>query len=87
MLTTLKILKGKALLHKTIKIADGTMSVKDYVAGVLADYSDESLVAKKVKVGENFEEGGVIDIVRGVIQMELGKSVTPATGCDPATRI
>ena len=33
MLTTLKILKGKALLHKTIKIADGTMSVKDYVAG------------------------------------------------------
>ena len=71
MLTTVKITKGKALLHKTIKIADGTMSVKDYVAGALADYTDESLVAKKVKVGENFEEGGVIDIVRGVIQMEL----------------
>ena len=26
MLTTVKITKGKALLHKTIKIADGTMS-------------------------------------------------------------
>ena len=48
MLTTVKITKGKALLHKTIKIADGTMSVKDYVAGALADYTDESLVAKKV---------------------------------------
>ena len=28
MLTTVKITKGKALLNKTIKIADGTMSVK-----------------------------------------------------------
>ena len=47
MLTTLKILKGKALLHKTIKIADGTMSVKDYVAGALADDTDESLGANR----------------------------------------
>ena len=49
MLTTVKIMKGKALLNKTIKIADGSMSVKEYVAGALADYTDESLVAKKVK--------------------------------------
>lgn len=49
MLTTVKIMKGKALLNKTIKIADETMSVKEYVAGALADYTDESLVAKKVK--------------------------------------
>ena len=66
MLTTVKIMKGKALLNKTIKIADGSMSVKEYVAGALAEYTEKSLVAKKVKVG-----GGVIDIVRGVIQMEL----------------
>ena len=66
MLTTVKITKGKALVNKTIKIADGSMSVKEYVAGALAEYTEKSLVAKKVKVG-----GGVIDIVRGVIQMEL----------------
>ena len=66
MLTTVKITKGKALVNKTIKIADETMSVKEYVAGALAEYTEKSLVAKKVKVG-----GGVIDIVRGVIQMEL----------------
>ena len=66
MLTTVKITKGKALLHKTIKIADGTMSVKDYVAGALADYTDESLVAKKVKVDQKDD---FIDIVRGVIEI------------------
>ena len=76
MLTTVKITKGKALLHKTIKIADGTMSVKDYVAGVLADYTDESLVAKKVKVGENFEEAFLdemyeVDVVRDIISMDV----------------
>ena len=68
MLTTVKITKGKALLHKTIKIADGTMSVKDYVAGALADYTDESLVAKKVKVDQKDD---FIDIVRGVIEMAV----------------
>ena len=47
MLTTVKITKGKALLHKTIKIADGTMSVKDYVAGALADYTDERRCATR----------------------------------------
>ena len=47
MLTTVKITKGKALLNKTIKIADGTMSVKDYVAGALADYTDERRCATR----------------------------------------
>jgi hypothetical protein len=55
MLTTVKITKGRALLNKTIKIADGTMSVKDYVADALADYTDESLVAKKVTTSERAE--------------------------------
>ena len=81
MLTTLKILKGKALLHKTIKIADGTMSVKDYVAGALADYTDESLVAKKVKVGENFEEGEMTAIPVDILARVPLQDVASAGAC------
>ena len=68
MLTTVKITKGKALLHKTIKIADGTMSVKDYVAGALADYTDESLVAKKRAFLDEMYE---VDVVRDIISMDV----------------
>ena len=67
MLTTVKITKGKALLNKTIKIADETMSVKEYVAGALAECTTDNLVVKKVKVGKSFDEGPLTAIPLNVL--------------------
>ena len=65
MLTTVRITKAQAVLLQTMKIADETMSVKEYVASALAECTTDNLVTKKVKIGKSFDEG----IVRGVIEM------------------
>ena len=52
MLTTVRITKAQAVLLQTMKIADETMSVKEYVASALAECTTDNLVTKKVKVGK-----------------------------------
>ena len=49
MLTTVRITKAQAVLLQTMKIADETMSVKEYVAGALAECTTDNLVVKKVR--------------------------------------
>ena len=53
MLTTVRITKAQAVLLQTMKIADETMSVKEYVASALAECTTDNLVTKKVKVGKS----------------------------------
>ena len=81
MLTTVRITKAQAVLLQTMKIADETMSVKEYVAGALAECTTDNLVVKKVKmtVEESalraflkvLDEDGVINIMLDIIEMAL----------------
>ena len=66
MLTTVRITKAQAVLLQTMKIADETMSVKEYVAGALAECTTDNLVVKKVKVGRELRRG-----VRDIISMDV----------------
>ena len=67
MLTTVRITKAQAVLLQTMKIADETMSVKEYVAGALAECTTDNLVVKKVKVGKSFDEGPLTAIPLNVL--------------------
>ena len=76
MLTTVRITKAQAVLLQTMKIADETMSVKEYVASALAECTADNLVTKKVKVGKSFDEGFLdemyeVDVVRDIISMDV----------------
>ena len=67
MLTTVRITKAQAVLLQTMKITDETMSVKEYVAGALAECTTDNLVVKKVKVGKSFDEGPLTAIPLNVL--------------------
>ena len=78
MLTTVRITKAQAVLLQTMKIADETMSVKEYVAGALAECTTDNLVVKKVKM--TVEESALrafldemyeVDAVRDIISMDV----------------
>ena len=78
MLTTVRITKAQAVLLQTMKITDETMSVKEYVAGALAECTTDNLVVKKVKM--TVEESALrafldemyeIDVVRDIISMDV----------------
>ena len=67
MLTTVRITKAQAVLLQTMKIADETMSVKEYVAGALAECTTDNLVVKKAFLDEMYE----VDVVRDIISMDV----------------
>ena len=74
MLTTVRITKAQAVLLQTMKIADETMSVKEYVASALAECThramtvEESALRAFLKV---LDEDGVINIMLDIIEMAL----------------
>ena len=71
MLTTVRITKAQAVLLQTMKIADETMSVKEYVASALAECTHRAMTVEESALRAFLDEMYEVDVVRDIISMDV----------------